>query len=67
MLQSILLNYHLNDAFSFIIAAASKLLINSVYDDFLEICAVSLPQWFYEKKNIIQKDKKLYKKNVFFI
>jgi len=68
MSQSILLNYHLNDAFSFIIAAASKLLINSVYDDFLEICAVSLPQWFCEKKiNIIQKDKKLYKKGIFYI
>lgn len=44
MLQNILLNYHLNDAFSFIIVAASKLLINSMYDDFLEMCTVSLPQ-----------------------
>lgn len=52
MSQNILLNYHLNDAFSFIIAAASKLFINSMYDDFLEMCTVSLPQWFCKKKII---------------
>lgn len=57
---NILLNYHLNEAFSFIIAAASKLLINSMYDDFLEMCTVSLPQWFCKKKIIFENNIKIW-------
>lgn len=51
--------------------AASKLLMNSVYDVLLEICTVNLPQWFcmgemYVNK-IYKEIEKLYTFMLFII